>query len=404
MKKTKLLVPVVLALLIFGSFSAIAYVDNNKLVKIYEKTLIVPDVQLRPGVTSDMEVIVWSNQPLNTPDKKLLSGRKILSGIPGWENTAHIWEETAKLKLQKGDVKYFVGINMPAGYVTGDLFGNINLADDANATLAVMEALQKNYGAKKLETLYSHSQGCSVVAKTQMNLKEQSSSLKKKFGVKNYEFVACAPIDKDASWQYAENLNIQWFADNFMVVNPKRGVYVKKLDYYNWTGMFFMNSLGEIQHPPTFDQYNKGSVEAPFGATSQLTGWRLGNPAIGEPPFVYDPQHVKMDLPPGLFENEKVNLYHMNQDGLGTKEESNKTREFLTGVTGKVIVVDDPGAVHSVIVTNPRMIFEPKKLPFKKTVSGVSEQPESSMPPEFEEELPEYPEEVKQMNNKRSLA
>lgn len=354
--------------------------------KIYEKTLIIHGVELRTGnsenmaVTSDVEVIVWSNMPLNKPDRKLLSDGKISGGIPGWENGAHIWEETAKLDLQKkGGPKYFVGINMPVD-PKGDQFGNLNLEDYANATVGVMNALQKNYGAKKFETFYSHSQGCSVVAKTQMNLKERGSSLKKKFGVKNYEFVACAPIGRTASWFAMENLDIAGFANNFVGYDPTLGVYVKKMDYYNWSGMFFLNLSG-VPYFPTPDQYTEGSVEAPFGATSQLTGWRLGDPAIGEPPFVYDPTHMKLDLPSELFNKENVKVDCMSQDGLVTLQECHAAGEFLTGRSNSVVEINDPGAVHSAIVTNPRMIFGLKKLPFMKTV------------PESEEELPEYPEE-----------
>lgn len=329
--------------------------------KIYERTLILRNIVIRPGVTSNIEVIVWSNTPLFKPGKILLANGAIKVGIPGWTNAADIWGETAKLELNKpGKIRYFVGINMPTN-AAGDLFGNLNLADDAHATLAVMEVLSKKYGARKnIVEIKSHSQGCTVHAGVQDLLRQNGTSLEERFGVEENDFIACTPLETDARWSFIENMNISAFAGAYVKYSPEYGYYVQ-LDDYSWVGMTFTNKFGAIQNAPPMDQVKEFNVKSPLAATFQLIGLRFGDPSAGEPMFVCDPTHIKVDLPRNLFQGTNTKVYLMEQDTLVGLDEGIPNGEFLTGSRENVIVVEGEGAVHSLVVTRPDLIFGNKE-------------------------------------------
>lgn len=359
MNKLKVLVPAVVLLLIIGSsFSAV----GAKPAKIYKETLTIPDVVIRPGpnpVTSDMTVIVWSNQPFNRPDKVFLTGGKTAVGIPGWTNTADIYGETAKLELSKpGGVKYFIGINMPTN-ANGDLFGNVNLTDDAYATLQVLNVLREDYGAEIVKVI-SHSQGCTVHCGVQKILLQEQTSLEEWFGVAENDLVACSPLKKDARWYYIENMNISAFAETYVKYSPERGYYVQ-LDDYTWVGMTFMNKSGVLQYPPPMDKIKEFNVVASLASTFQLVGLRFGDPSAGEPMFVYDPQNIKVDLPPNLFQGTNTKVYFMKEDTLVDLNNSYPNAEFLTGSSENAIIIDGDYAVHSLVVTRPDLVFEEEK-------------------------------------------
>lgn len=334
---------------------------------IYTKILTVPNVELRPGslnpVTSDVKVIIWSNKPFNEQQNTLLSSGKINIGIPGWANTANVWNETANLVLDennenKDSTKFFVAINMPTS-PNEDLFGNLNLDDYTNATVGVMNILSKDYGGKtNFMKIISHSQGCSVHAEMENILQKQGTSLKEKFGVTEDSFIACAPMGRTANWTFAEHINLNAFVTAFGKYDPSLGYYIS-LDPYNWIGMFFLNRSGVLQNAPTLDQTVEYNVAAPFAASMQLIGWRLAGPNT----YVYDPIHMKLDLPTGLFDNRKedVKVYCMAEDTLITTDECQNVYRFLIGtekgIDKNVINVTGYGAVHSLVVTNPGMIL-----------------------------------------------
>lgn len=361
--KTKILI-LCIALVLAGTVHA---VEASPI--IYTKILTIPNVELRPGslnpVTSDVKVIVWSNKPFNGQQNMLLGSGKINIGIPGWANTANVWNVTANLVLgenneNKDSVKFFVAINMPTN-PKGDLFGNLNLEDYANATVGVMNILSKDYGGKtNFKKIISHSQGCSVHADMENILQKQGTSLKEKFGVTEDSFIACAPMGRTANWAFAEHIDLNAFVTAFGKFDPNIGYYIS-LDSYNWTGMFFLNRSGVLQNAPTLGQTMEYNVVAPFAVSMQLIGWRLGGP--GENTYVYDPMYVKLDLPTRLFDNRKedVKVYCMAEDALITTNECQNVYRFLIGtekgIDKNVINVIGYGAVHSLVVTNPGMVL-----------------------------------------------
>ncbi|MBT8364904.1 MAG: alpha/beta hydrolase, partial [Deltaproteobacteria bacterium] len=147
--------------------------------------LVFPDVDLRSGVTADINVLVLKN---TNPGCRY---GKSLIAVHGLANTANTWKPLANELFSDNPigrkVRSILAINLPGrGYSSlpkGEmdlLFGELTLNDQARAVIGTLERIRQ--AGFHPRTIMAHSQGGLIVQMVQQALIEDGSSLRAEFG------------------------------------------------------------------------------------------------------------------------------------------------------------------------------------------------------------------------------
>ena len=329
--------------------------------------LVFPDVELRSGVTADINVLVLQNSDRRCHNGHRGHGSKSIIALHGLANTANTWKPLAAELFSDNpigpEICRILAINLPGrGYSSlpkgeaGLSFGELTLDDHTQAVIGTLERIRQ--AAFHPETIMAHSQGGLITQMVQQALLTNGSSLRAEFGVKKVFLMA--PIAPAAVPWYFANPEVGGpVLSPYLTQNPALGAHVAIPDA-DWPVLFFtyLYPDGLTANAPTdetvaTERYNSPE---PLFASLQL---------LGLEPF------VRPEVNPGNFDRTgtRLEFVAMSQDSfqafpgqVALGEQEAMLYEYLTNDTKRkrfaVVVSGDADAVHSMYISNPRGLLE----------------------------------------------
>jgi pimeloyl-ACP methyl ester carboxylesterase len=333
--------------------------------------LVFPEVELRPGVTADIDVLVLQNS-----DRRCRNGHKghrskSIIALHGLANTANTWKPLANELFSDNpigkEVCSILAINLPGrGYSSlpegeADLsFGELTLNDHTQAVIGTLERVRQ--AGFHPETIMAHSQGGLIVQMVQQALLTDGSSLRAEFGIKKVLLLASiAPAG--VLWEYSASGEGAEAVSQFLCFpglegcDAELGLHVAIPDWA-WPYLFFAyqdtESIAVTDNIPMADVVRKKGYNSPepLFASLQLLGLSL--PDL--PPF------VRPMVNPGIFHKTGTRLacVAMSQDSFQSEGEPEALYEHLTNDSSlkRFAVVASDDAVHSMYISNPQGLLE----------------------------------------------
>jgi pimeloyl-ACP methyl ester carboxylesterase len=351
----KRLIAMVVLLLIAAVQPAAA--DDN----FFAYDLIFHDVEMRPGVNTDINVLVLKNK-----DPRSWFGKTIVA-LHGLANTASTWKPMAEELFAENPigrrVRYILAINLPgrgySGLPEGEtdlLFGEMELEDHVQTVINTLERIRQ--AGFRPQTIMAHSQGGLIMQMVQQALIDDGSSLRSEFQIRKVFFMA-AIGPKQVPWAFADSgIGAQAVNSYFIKSHDELGPHLGLSDM-DWLGLFFAVNPGalpsDIKLAPNapfaaLATENYNSPE-PIQASIQLVGLVTDG---------YEVERPKVDR--GIFDKTGTKLAYvaMSLDGFQTTEEQMFLYEYLTNDSGmkRFAVVESDDAVHSMYISNPRELLE----------------------------------------------
>jgi pimeloyl-ACP methyl ester carboxylesterase len=329
--------------------------------------LFLDQVELRPGVTSDIHVKVFVN------DEQPRFGKTVFA-IPGWNCTAEIWDQYAEALFThpfKGvKTSRVVAIDLPghgqSTPPTGIYFGQLLLDDYVTAILAALDGLRGEGVCPQV--IIGYSQGGLLVPMVQQRLVDSGSSLFEEYGIFRAVLLAPSPA-APIEWHQTTDGTAEGMVAYFLVTG---GPDYDLLWYHFhvpegwWPFVFFTNFLGEVSpDTPTPEEIAARGYRAPapLFSSMQLMGYAGEIPGYpGEQPFFPRPE-----VPPGIFGLQSGTLLHVVSfvdDTMIYPSESAEVFDHLIccPVLSRNTVVEAEGDVHDRVhmlpVTNPSVVIE----------------------------------------------
>lgn len=313
-----------------------------------DATLVLEDVALRPGVTVDLSVSVYSDAAL--PSAACV-GRDVLA-VNGFAHTAATWEPFARALLARepGSVCRVLALDLPghggSGLPTGGLpFAFLTLDDAASALLGALAALPAL--GYDVDGLVAHSQGGMVVQLAQQRLVSDDSGLRGAHGVKQVVLLAPTP-PAGLPWAFVDGGTAGALLGQFYVAaDPLLGPHFAIPDAL-WPYVFFTTPSGALAPlaPSAADVAARGyNAPEPLLSALQL---------VGAAPFASRPPVDAGVFGPGA--GTRLTVVAFEQDALIRPEEAAAIAAHLSGGEGegaRLQVVTGPFAVHDLYVADP---------------------------------------------------
>ena len=305
-----------------------------------------PDIELRPGVTCDIQLKVFVNE------NKSLFGETIFA-VHGYTHTANTWKPFAEAlfdkKLIRRDISRIVAIDMPgrggSGLPNNLTFSELDLRDYVKATKNVMERLRRDLHIRPT-IIVGHSQGGILVQMLQQTLRDQKTSLRKAMRIRHAILIAPA-IPSPLPWKFADSGVAASLINSFIVPNdPILGTHIAG-SAKDWLFTWFTNFSGHLHSKsPTSDKVEAKGYNAPEPLVASINFAGARRPFVEEGIFR---QHIGTRL--------KIITY--SQDTLFHPNEHSVLYTYLTeNTTGAgVWMVEDDEAVHDLHVADPEFLI-----------------------------------------------
>jgi len=355
--------------------------------------LVFPNVELRPGVTADINVLVLQNS-----DRKCHNGHKgyrgkSITALHGLANTASTWKLLAKELFSDNpigpEVCRILAINLPGrGYSSlpkGEAnlsFGQLTLDDHVQAVIGTLERIRQ--AGFHPETIMAHSQGGLIVQMVQQALLTDGSSLRAEFEIKKAFLIApIAPVG--VSWYFADPTVSEPVLSPYLTYNLVLGAHVAipsipaippdEDDKDDWQLLFFTYPYphGLTTNAPPLETVVTEGYNSPEPLYASLQLLRLEGAGIATVFELKDPG-APQAVDPGIFDRTgtRLEFVAMSQDSFQAfpeqvelGEQEAVLYEYLTNDTKRkrfaVVVPEDADtvdAVHSMYISNPRGLLE----------------------------------------------
>lgn len=330
--------------------------------------LFLEDVELRPGVTSDIHLKVFVNDQHPGMGKSRSIGKTVFA-IPGWMHTAASWDQYAEALFahpSKGvPTSRLVAIDLPGRGLSsppdGIRLGELLLDDHVTAILATLDGL-RGYGIYPQEII-GFSQGGALIQMVQQRLLDGGSSLSDEYGILGAVLLATgslAPIDEGCDCASVPGKFCPLVA--FLQTDSELGRYY---DIPAWVHpyVFYLNWDEEPQMGTlTWEEIDSRGYRAPgpLFAAMQMVGY-TGYLYDGQPYFPVP------EVSPGIFGLQSGTLLHVvgfEDDTMCPASECEEVFDYLIGspVLSRYTLVEAEDGVHDRVhmlpVTNPSVIIE----------------------------------------------
>lgn len=312
--------------------------------------LVLTQVPLRPGVTVDLHLKVFVDEPRASAP---CPPENVVLAVPGFAHTAETWRPYAEAAFADPAARpcAIVALDLPghgaSGLPVGLLFGELTLDDYATALLAVLDGLAGSPYAPGV--LMGHSQGGIVIQMAQQRLVDGGSSLRGAAGIG--EVVLLAPalpagipwyfVDSGAAAQLLGGLLV--FADP--VLGPHASVPPEL-----WPVLFFSNLSGQL------------APGAPTPAQVVANGWNAPAPLYASLQLVGAPPFTRAAVSAGIFAGRygsRLAIVTYAQDQLIRPDEGRALMQLLTdGQNGQTFTeIGGEFAVHDLHVSDPATVL-----------------------------------------------
>jgi pimeloyl-ACP methyl ester carboxylesterase len=306
------------------------------------------DVELRPGVTSTLRVVVREN----ARHRGRCSG-PTLAFVHGLSHSAATWNPLVDELFgngRRGAACKALLIDLPghgaSSLPTGMAYGELLVDDYVTATGAALDELRA-LGLRPA-ALVGHSMGGLIVEGLQARLLANGSSLARRYGIRSVALLSPSAA-AEQPWQLAESGVAATLVGTFLAVDPLKGLVVH-LDAPTW-GFLFFTTLADVPSPGT---PSPAEIEA-LGYDVDEAGY-AGAEVVGAPPFArlsvgarpFDPRY-----------GTRLTLVSPSQDKFSQRDEARAAYVQLTGDTrlSGFTPVDDDYAVHDMHVADPHRYF-----------------------------------------------
>lgn len=311
-----------------------------------EHALLLTDVEIRAGVTADINVTVFVK---DRSPRCRASGRSLLA-LHGIGFTAASWEPTAEaLFAERGLGSYcrMYAIDLPghggSGLPEGMLFGDMTLADLLTAYRNTwLRLIQLHI---RPEIVVGHSQGALLTQMLQHQLLAEGSSLKATLGARDAVLLGASP-PAAIEWS-AATPDLFALLSTFITFTPERGTFAEAPPEA-WVQISYTNFAG-LSHPdtPLTDLPRFTSPES-VPSVLELFGFAsFSRPEVAR--GVFDRKH-----------GTRLTMIAFSQDPFALVSEQQDLYEYLTNDSslGRLGIVEDDFAVHNLHNAEPELILE----------------------------------------------
>lgn len=307
--------------------------------------VFLEDVEFRPGATADIHIRIYVNESLPCRDPL-----RTAFAIHGINATAASWGRFADAFFvgpSEEQLCLIAAIDHPghglSGLPQGVLFGELIVEDYARAVMEVLDRL--SWRGIHPTILMGHSQGTLTIQAMQQTLREEGSSLRDRFGVRDAVFFGTqGPMQLPAEFVLPDAA-LEASIEAAKITTEEKGTFVPgppEVFQLNW---FINLDLALSSDAPSVEEIAAGgwNADIPLFAVLQAVGVQGFNP----PPA--DPGVLASSL------GTTLHLIHFADDPWSLNAAA--IYEYLTGdasLSGFIPVTDpDNEAVHLYNVTDP---------------------------------------------------
>lgn len=303
--------------------------------------LVLSGAELREGVTADLVTTVYVNEatPCRSPNRTMIA-------MHGAGHTAQMFGPLAEAMFTRGDEPLcrLAALELPGQgkgpLPSGALYGELGLDGMAAAMIAQLDGLEaRNFRGR---TLIAHSRGTLLTQYVQQELLSRGSSLRAAYGIDRVVLLNGFG-GSNTPWFSRDVLNVwETVIESRKTFVPDRG-WVVALDVGTWLALWFTNLEGGF-HP-----------QAPTPAEVAAEGYMSDEPVqLGLDSAVPGPV-----IEPGIFAPDHGTRLFMvsgTNDFVSIPPETAVVYQHLTGdaTLSGMAVIDDPFAVHSQLMADPR--------------------------------------------------
>lgn len=306
--------------------------------------LLLEDVELRPGVQSDIHVRFFSK-----PHVKC--NKNTIVAIHGAAASATSWKPLAEALFDRFPhgqrACRIAAIELPGHGESpppdGILYGDLTLEDYATAVRGTLHRLEQL--DLRPRTLMGLSQGGVVLQLVQQQLLDQGSSLREEHGIKRAMLLASVG-PQALPWSFSDSGVGPALISQLAFAHPTLGTIVD-LPPALWVQTVFTNMNGVIaaNAPTPAEVVSEGYIS--FESIAALGG------LVGLSPF------SRPDVDAEIFAHEhgtKLDVVAFEHDSLVRPDEKEALYEYLTGEEAcddHFAVVPGEDAVHGMVMSNP---------------------------------------------------
>lgn len=315
--------------------------------------IVLENVVLRPGVTTDLHLQVFDNEshPCN--------GRTTLA-VPGFAHTAATFAPLTQA-IFAGEASgqapcRVVALDFPgrgdSPVPSGLPFGFLLLDDYVTAVLGALHDLDAK--GVHVDSILAHSQGGLVIQMAQQRLIDAGSSLREAHQVRDAVLLAPVPVAQVA-WSFADSGIALAILGGFLATDPALGPHFAIPDAV-WGPVFFSNLAGIV------------SPDAPSAADIATFGYNALEPLLAALQLVGALELAGFPPTPrpggdmGIFgpgSGTTLKIVAFTQDQIIRPSEGTQLYAYLTGDSGLEGFVEVSGAfsVHDMYVSDPAALL-----------------------------------------------
>ncbi len=309
--------------------------------------ILIPGIELRPGVEVDIHVKVYVNEDFPC--------RRTLFAVHGFVHTAATWgplaealfDDNSRSPRPSGPVACRVAaIDLPgrggSSLPTNLAYGDLVLDDHVSAVLGTLDAL-RDEGVRPGK-IVGHSQGGLLIQMAQQRLIDQGSDLRSRFQIRGAVLLASVG-SAEIPWFFVDSGAGGQIIAQFLTVDPVLGAVISIPDVV-FPGLFFTDLAG-VAAPgtPTPGEVTALGYNAPEPLLATLN-------LVGAAPF------SRPSIAAGIFGRQhrtRLAIATFDQDILIRPEENALLYEHLTGdaTLRRLVAVTGPGTVHDLHLADP---------------------------------------------------
>lgn len=323
-----------------------------------DHSVLLEDVELRPGITADLHVRMFVNEvrPCRDPARTALA-------IHGINHTAATWETLADAFFTGPAHEQLCAVaaldhpghgrsGLPEGDPGFD-FGQLTVQDYARGTLEVMRRLQER--GIRPSILVGHSQGTLTLQTVQQLLLKDGASLAERFDVRDVVFFGTqGPREAPVAFTLPDEAVAEQISA-LLTTTEEKGTHLVGPPQVFRDLWFINRDLVLSSDAPTVEEIADSgwNADVPLAAVLQNVGQNgFRRPSVSAGAFVPD-------------EGTRLHMIHFTDDPWSVN--AARVYEHLTGdpsLSGFTPVGDPDGeAVHDYPITNPGAVRSAVELP-----------------------------------------